>query len=397
MKYIYWIALFIFFIEYCHAQQKTTPGYDATLLTSFPFKQYSGGVMIIRASLGNLKDSFNFILDTGCGGISLDSSTCAAHNIIPTPTDVTITGMGSSSRVGFVFNQTLHFPGLTIDKLNFHVNNYDILTSVYGEKIDGIIGYSFFSRYVVKINVDNLLVEVFTPGKIKYERGGLLLHPMLNSNIPIQELTIKDREKIDYPFFFDTGAGLNFLMSESFAADSNILADGKRKFDIQAEGIGGKLKMQLTVVKLVQLGKYKFRNVPAYIYSDSLNVTAYPKTGGLLGNDLLRRFNLTINYPAAEIYLLPNKQYDNAFDYAYTGVAIYFEEGKIMVDDVVANSPGALAGIQKDDVLISAGDDYSNNITQYRTLLQTANTKIKVIVKRKEQLIKLVIKPISIL
>ncbi len=33
-----------------------------------------------------------------------------------------------------------------MDSLNFHVSDYDILSSVYGDSIDGIIGYSFFSQ-----------------------------------------------------------------------------------------------------------------------------------------------------------------------------------------------------------------------------------------------------------
>ncbi len=35
------------------------------------------------------------------------------------------------------------------------VNNYDILTSVYGEKVDGILGYTFFSRYLIRVDYDS--------------------------------------------------------------------------------------------------------------------------------------------------------------------------------------------------------------------------------------------------
>ncbi|MBK7884798.1 MAG: retropepsin-like domain-containing protein [Chitinophagaceae bacterium] len=122
----------------------------ARLITRFPFKQYSGGVIIINARIADIPDTLNFILDTGSGGISLDSSTCKELNLITKQTDTTITGMGVTKKVPFVFNQTLHFPQLSVGRLNFHVNNYAVLSSVYGEKIDGIIGYSFLSRYIVK-------------------------------------------------------------------------------------------------------------------------------------------------------------------------------------------------------------------------------------------------------
>ena len=126
----------------------------STLITSFPFRQYSGGVMVIRAKFENIKDSLNFILDTGSGGVSLDSSTCEEFQIKTQETDTTITGIGGIRKVHFVFNKTLAIPGLLLSGLNFHINNYDVLSSVYGEKIDGILGYSFFSRYVVHFNFD---------------------------------------------------------------------------------------------------------------------------------------------------------------------------------------------------------------------------------------------------
>lgn len=66
---------------------------EARLLTRFPFRQYSGGIMIVRACVDPVKDSFNFILDTGSGGISLDSSTCSNYGIESRQSDTSITGI----------------------------------------------------------------------------------------------------------------------------------------------------------------------------------------------------------------------------------------------------------------------------------------------------------------
>ena len=88
-----------------------------------------------------------------------------------------------------------------MEQLNFHVNDYDILSSVYGEKIDGIIGYSFFSRYIVKIDFDSLQIEVYTPGRNEYPRGGTLLKPAFTT-LPIQNLTIRDSKKTELQFLF---------------------------------------------------------------------------------------------------------------------------------------------------------------------------------------------------
>lgn len=378
------------------AQEIWPPAPKASFITRFPFKQYSGGVIVIGARINDIKDTFNFILDTGSGGISLDSATCAQYQITTLPTDTVITGMGGAHKVNFAFHTQLRLPGLDLPDLNFHVNDYEAMSGVYGEKIDGIIGYSFFSRYLVKINFDSSWIEVFSPGEMNYPRGGTLIRPVF-TRLPMVELSVKDHRKIPFDFYFDTGAGLCFLMSDRFASDSNILQAKRQPILTRAEGMGGKVMMRQTVVKMLQVGRFKFRNVPTYLYPDEFNVTAYPSVGGLLGNDLLRRFNIILNYPKREIHLLPNGHFKEPFDYAYTGFSIYYENGNIIVEDVIKDGPADKAGIQVNDVIIGVNTNFTNNIMQYKDLLQSARENIQVVLRREGRLIQVKIKPLSIL
>ena len=337
--------------------------------------------MVIQARFANVPDTLNFILDTGSGGISLDSATCVELNIPLTPSDTIITGIGGIHKVAFAFDQTLSLPGLKVEHLNFHVNDYDLLSSVYGEKVDGIIGYSFFSRYIVKIDFDSSMLEVYLPGKINYPKQGTLLHPAF-TNLPIQWLNIKDRKKLGFNFYIDTGAGLCLLLNEEFVKDSSILLSRRKPVLTQAEGMGGKLQMRLTVIKEVKIGPYRFRAVPTYLYKDDYNVTSYPFTGGLLGNDLLRRFNIVFNYPNREIHLSPNSHFFENFDYAYTGLGIYYVDGKIIVEDVIPGSPADKAHFKVNDEVIAVDKNFSLNMQTYKNILQTPNASIKVIVRR---------------
>lgn len=365
-------------------------------ITTFPFLQFSGGVVVVQGLLNNYKDTLNFILDTGSGGISLDSGTVIALAIPTQPSDRTIRGIAGIRKVNFLYNARLQLPGLLIDSLNFHVNDYEILSSVYGVKIDGIIGLSFFSRYVVHLDYDKTEITVYEPGNFKYKRGGHVLKPLINS-IPIVGSSFKDRKDFNSRFYLDTGAGLCFLISEEFSRDSSVFKFKKKSFLTQAEGLGGKTAMRITTMKQVRIGPYKFRNVPTHIYEDSYNITAYPYLAGLIGNDLMRRFNLTINYSKKEIHIIPNTHYYSPFDYAYTGLGIYDIEGRVMVEDVIEGSPAETAGIQPGDVIVSVGGDFSNNIQAYKNLLQAPKQKLKLIVSRNNQLIMLTLRPASIL
>jgi hypothetical protein len=355
-------------------------------LTRLPFEQLTGGVILLQARFGNFPDTLNFILDTGSGGISLDSTTMTYFGISPTPSDRTIRGIGGIKKVSFLYNQQLHFPGLTVDSLNFHVNDYGMLTSVYGERIDGIIGYSVLSRYILKINFDSSHLDFWSKGAIKYPRGGYLLKPFITT-LPVQTARVRDERTVNTRFLYDMGAGLNMMLSTDFIKDSAILHRKRKFYTKQAEGLGGKIDMQMTVIKEVKLGPYKFRNVPIYVFDDEYNITSYPYLGGLIGNDLLRRFNIILNYDRRDFYLVPNKHYAEPFDYSYSGLELYLVDGEVMIGDVAVGSPAEKAGLQEGDIVVAVDKGFNQSLGQMKAALQQEGKNIRLIIRRGTELI----------
>ena len=368
----------------------------AQYITTIPFKLLTGGIITLKARVSDFPDTLNFILDTGSGGISLDSMTTIKLGLKNSLSDRTIRGIAGIRKVNFAYHQKLRLPGLVVDSLNFHINDYEVLTSAYGEKIDGIIGFSFLSRYILKVNYDSSKILVYTKGIMKYPRGGYLLKPLL-VNIPVFNATIRDERELASRFYFDTGAGMCLLLSSDFVADSAFVKPKTKWYTTQAEGLGGKAPMRQGVIRQLQFGPYKFRNVPTYIFEDEYNVTSYPYLGGLIGNDLLRRFNLIINYGKREIHMLPNSHFKDLFDYSYTGLGMYVIDGEIQIVDVMKNSPAEAAGFKSGDVIMAIGNHINQSIQVYKNMLQTPNEKFKVLVLRDGEPIILTLKVKSIL
>jgi hypothetical protein len=364
------------------AQKKS--GNSAKLITQVPFTTFTGGVVVVRAQLIGYPDTLNFIMDTGSGGISLDSTTCIRLNITPVLTDKLIMGIGGIRQLRYVNNRSLKLGTLQVDSLNFHVSDYDILSSVYGDRIDGIIGYSFLSRYIVKIDYDSNQMYVYTKGNIKYPNGGYALKPNIVS-LPVESAVIRDSREMTPRFYFDTGAGLCLLLNSDFIRDSSLLYPDKKPLPTQAQGMGGKANMQVTILKEFKLGPYRFRNVPTHIFDDEYNVTSYPYLAGLIGNDVLRRFNIILNYDKKIFYLTPNSHYRDQFDYSYTGLGLYWIEGEIRVGDVMKDSPAEKAGLKVDDVVIGVNDNLSQNLQLYKSMLQNTGDKVKLLVNRRPE------------
>jgi hypothetical protein len=390
------IALILLFtVMVARAQEEFVP-LPSVMITKFPFKLLTGGIVTFKARVSDYPDSLNFIFDTGSGGISLDSGTAVRLKVATKESDRTIRGIAGIRKVKFAYNHILHLPGLDVDSLNFHINDYDILSSVYGEKIDGIIGYSFISRYIIKVNYDSLNISVHTKGSIKYPRGGYMLKPIL-VNIPVAGAVIKDVDEVSGRFYFDTGAGMCLLLSSEFVEDSLILRSKSKWYYSQAEGLGGKTPMKQGVIRQMKFGPYKFRNVPTYIFNDDYNITSYPYLGGLIGNDLLRRFNLIINYSTRDIHLTPNSHFRDLFDYSYTGLGMYFVDGQVRILDVMKSSPAEKAGLKVDDVIMAVQNNFDKSIQEYKNLMQTPGERVKILVNRNGEPLLLTMKVMNLM
>lgn len=142
----------------------------------------------------------------------------------------------------------------------------------------------------------------------------------------------------------------------------------------------------MTVIKEVKLGPYRFRNVPVYIFNDEFNVTSYPYLGGLIGNDILRRFNVILNYAKKDFYIIPNSHYTDGFDYSYPGIELYLIDGMILIGDVAKGSPAEMVGVKEGDEVVGINKNFTQNLNQYKIALQVPNDKIKLIVRRDGQL-----------
>ena len=134
-----------------------------------------------------------------------------------------------------------------------------------------------------------------------------------------------------------------------------------------------------------------------YVFDDVFNATSYPYLGGLIGNDLLRRFNAIMNYDKREIHLMPNSHFTDPFDYSYTGLELYYVNGKVLIGDVAEKSPAEQAGLKEGDIVIAVDRNFSQNLQQYKYTLQNVKGRLKLIISRNDQLIQVELKVKSIL
>ena len=370
----------LFFVSVASAQETTVQP-----LTRIPFLSLTGGVMIVTAQMPPFPDTLQFIFDTGSSGISLDSSTTAYLGLQPVYSGYAIRGVGGIRKVPFVNGRSLQLGSIRADSLDFHVNDYSVLTSVYGVRIDGIIGYSLLSRYVIRIDQELQQMDWFAAGANVYPRRGYRMKLEMDK-LPSHAAYVQDLRGEQSRFLIDLGAGLNLLFSRRYVQSSGLLDNTRKRWIKSGEGIGGRIEMELTTMRQLRIGPYRFRQVPINIFDDDFNVTNYPDWAGLIGNDLLRRFQVVLNYPAKEMHLLPNRFFSDPFDYSYSGLELYLINNKIRVGYLAPGSPAAAAGLELGDEVVAVNKNFSGILTEYKFQLQKAGERVRIIYRRDEKI-----------
>ncbi len=383
MKKVLLLMLTMFFVTHTICGQEEFVDPPSRELTIINFTQFTGGVIVFKALLDNFKDSLSFILDTGSSGISLDSTTLTRLKLQHPAPEKMLRGIGGSQKVGILKNRKLKINTLTVDSLNFHVIDYEVLSALYGQRIDGIVGYSLLSRYIVKINYEKKELAIWSNGVLKYPRGGFIMYPSLNK-LPFLSARVKDESHRQFHYLFDIGADLTVLFSQAYMEDSNFLKTKRKKYLKQGEGLGGKVKFYLSVMKELKIGPYKFRNIPVNFFDDEHNIISYPQYGGLIGNDVFRRFNCILNYRLNQIYIKPNKFFKDPFDYAYSGIEVYLLNDVPVIGDIPKGSPADIAGLMAGDQILSVNKKFNMDLNELKHALQSTYGSVEILVKRNE-------------
>jgi len=240
--------------------------------------------------------------------------------------------------------------------------NYLKLPELTGINVDGIIGGGFFRNLVVNINYKKKKLVLFQPDKFaidrnEYEMVDLMLEqqkPYFFSNVVNQ-----DGDTVMLKLLIDTGAALAFLINTD-SHDKIELPDKIIKGTLGV-GIGGVIEGFIGKTNYLSLGdQLSFQNIITNFQNvDSLVMDQVDfKRNGLIGNTLLSRFDIYIDYLRDKMYLKPRKNYNEAFDYDKSGMFLLVFGNRLdqfMVNYVVEGSPAEEAGVRKGDIVKKFG------------------------------------------
>lgn len=285
---------------------------------TIPFTLGNDHYIHLKGKVNN-SETLDFIFDTGAG-------TCVLNERGQNKAKINLNGQtdneGSS---GFTIEQTSSSNYLELSSLkwkNLSLTYIDYKGSI---NTDGVIGYNVFEDKVVEIDYEkNLLIihtempkniSGYSSKKIRHDLNGTFIEATLNNGVK------------DYTgwYLFDTGGSLTVAVGGDYATNNQLYGTMKNLGNAIGTGNGKSFsKNEIVELPILKLFGFSITNIPIHIEAPEKSIYG---EAGIIGNNVLKRFNTIIDYQNATIYLKPNslittpfKKKDKTIMYLLVGI-----------------------------------------------------------------------------
>lgn len=273
---------------------------------TIPFILGKDNFIHIKGKINGSED-LDFIFDTGAGSLVLTEK--GKRKNVNLKLDGTTQNIGSG---GSKTQQTSSLNNLEIGGLSW-IDLPIIFINYNGSlQTDGVIGDNVFEDKIVEIDYDQKIIVVhsslplitsdYSENEMRYRTGQ-----------PFIELTLSNGDKkYSSWFLFDTGSKYGLSVNSSFAVENNLYGTMESIGTRRGKGTDGVIiKSETVLLQSLLIGDFELSKIP-------IDIEIVSSAGGLkygiLGNDILKRFNTIIDYQNGKVYLKTNKLINESYD-----------------------------------------------------------------------------------
>lgn len=307
-------------------------------------------LILLKAKLNG--HEYLLLLDTGAAITVIDKPVADALRL-PPGERMNVLGASGQGETTITRLQSLELGRVKLQNLQVAVVDLGLIRLLGGERFGGILGFNVLCRF--RVTVD------YHAGTLRLEPSGGRLPPgrvvqaQFPGATPLLETEVEDIGKV--PMLLDTGAAMSIIPVEASQRwqPSRSVSLGL------ALGVGGagsvpraarasivRLAGETIADALLMFAPPAPKGAPVQILSEA--------GFGLLGNNLLRYFRLTIDYPTRTVVLQRMPKPASLGDRASPGIVLDLTADGAKVAGVMPLSPAWAQGIERgDEVLVVDG------------------------------------------
>lgn len=194
-----------------------------------------------------------------------------------------------------------------------------------GFPVHGIVGYDLFKDFIVEINYSKSWIKLHNPSAYKYKkcRKCQTFDLEFRNNKPYFNIEVGIAgKKTPVKLLIDSGGTDALWLFED--AEAGLLSGDNYFEDFLGHGLNGSVYGKRSRVDKVYLNTFELANVNV-AFPDSTSV-AHAKNiqdrNGSFSGELIKRFNVIMDYKNAKITLKKNKFFDKPFSYNKAGIEL---------------------------------------------------------------------------
>lgn len=270
-------------------------------------------IILLGVSVNNSKP-LKFIFDTGASH-SVINSQRAAELGLKTEGQASGNATGGTIQASFIKGVSLSVPGAEVS--NQLIASMPFATPP-GFEFDGTIGYDFINQFVVEIDYQNKIMNLYNPRTYAYSGKGEVIPLLLagrRTPLALTKIILEGRAApVEANLEVDTGADGTFVINSPFVKKQRLLTAILKTTQDSAVGAGGEQKRLIGRVKAVQLARLVIDNPPVVLSQDTEGSGASEENDGIIGGEIFRRFKVILDYSRKRMILEPNKSFNDPYD-----------------------------------------------------------------------------------
>ena len=337
--------------------------------------------ILIKVRINN-SETLWFIFDTGDKVAIVDLERAKSLNL-NLQGEVNVGGAGPGTlRGSYVRDASLSVVGLEGNKqpvlLALPLQG---MQSKFGHDIDGIIGGDFIKQFVVEVDYPAQVLRLRDKDKFLYSGSGEIVPMNLNSGghpIISADVTVTGRPAIKGKFIVDLGSGFSLALHSPFVEQQGLLESQKTIKALGGGGAGGRVSGRTGRIAELKIGKFQIENPLTLFSQDKAGAFASSELQGNIGQMILSKFTVLLDYGRDRIILEPNASLKEPIVPALGGLRLVAEGANyktFRVEELVEDSPATEAGLQKDDILLSVDQRPTSEMT-LSALIETLNRPV---------------------
>lgn len=274
-----------------------------------PFVRYAGLILVELAIDGHAP--MPFILDSG--GLNLLTPDAARALGIQGEGKQAIQGVGTRIQSMQVADVRAYRLGpVQLDQQRFLIVDLPLLLTDRGDRpaIAGLIGYELLRRFTTRIDYDRQQLTFTAAGGLSEATGANVLPLGFDGRTPMVHARVNG---IDGVFMMDTGDSGGLTVFAPFAAAHRITLDGKISAS-HSGGVGGIIESRRGQVASLALGQRALLDVPTTLSAPKSGVFASEQLAGNLGQGILSRYIITLDYASRRMQLQRGAHWTQPFE-----------------------------------------------------------------------------------